>query len=81
MPPWVKLAINAVSGLLGFGDLIKDEIKEARAENAGAMKVVNKQQAETIHELQVDKTVSDRIDNMSDTERMRLAGAINKSEP
>lgn len=59
-----------------FGLFASDKKQEL-----GHLEVTTKVQEETIHELEVDKTVSDRIDNMSDTERVLLATAINAAKP
>lgn len=49
-------------------------------EKLGIAETKNENAAKTIHDLQVDKAVSDRVDGMSDAERLRLATAINSAD-
>lgn len=43
----------------------------------GRLEVTDKIQEETIHEMQVDKAVSDRIDGLSDDQLDGLSGKLN----
>lgn len=73
----LKVLLKFLLGLFGFGDLLKQEAARGHAEEEGELKAANKQQAEDIHEMQVDKGVSDRIDNMSDADFEQLRAKLN----
>lgn len=55
--------------------------RKSPEEKLGELEVTDNVQKETIHALQVDKAVSDRIDSMPDAERVQLANAINARKP
>lgn len=60
-----------------FVGMFKSIFTSNRDERMGILETTDAQKTETIHELEVDKAVSDKVDAMSDADRERLRTNLN----